>query len=276
VSEDRARYRRESVTWLVLAIAGTLIQLRFGFISGGHFAPGIVARGSIEFVVVTIVLTAMIPFAVKINHQLGLPGGPLITAKINGDERPNRWGRVFRDGVLWSVIGASALIVGRVLFVACFLSPTLPAHEIHSAPVVISSLGWLAFSTVIVAIAASVREEILFRFVLMGIFSWALVIFRNKVDWQPTRSQLWLATIMQGYCFGLVHLVLGSYLARGIIGVSGFATHTLILPQTWIGILFGRLYLKSGLEASIVAHIVWSLTAGLLGVLFEAVVRRSI
>jgi hypothetical protein len=251
--------------WLILAIGDTLIELGFGFISGVHVAPEILIRGTIEFIVVSVVLVAMIPFAVKVNHELGLPGGPLIAAKLNGEEQPYRWSRVLRDGVLWSVVARVALMiavfvgVGWLLYFFPSFVPPIPAHQIHYAPVAMPSASWRVFRVVIFAVLAGVREEILFRLVLMAVFSWALMIAKTDVDRRPSRSQLWLATIMQAYCFGLVHLVPGSYRARGIVGVRGFAIRTLVLPQTWAGVFFGRLYLKRGLETSIVAHIFWDL-----------------
>ncbi len=35
---------------------------------------------------------------------------------------------------------------------------------------------------------------------------------------------------------------------------SRFMLGGLVMPQTWEGVVFGRLYLRRGLEASIIAH----------------------
>ena len=161
--------------WMILAVMGTLIELGFSFVSGTQSAPGTFVRGSIEFIVVSAVLISAIPFAVKVNHELGLPGGPLITAKLNGEEQPYRWSLTFLGGILWSVVGMVTVLVGQALFVVFILRPTVPAHQIHHAPIVRPSASWLVFSALVSSISAGVREEILFRFVLIGVFSWALV-----------------------------------------------------------------------------------------------------
>jgi|ERR1700722_3615704 len=81
--EDRARDRRESLMWMILAGAATFIPLGFNLISKAHPPPKILTPAWIAFFVESAVLIAAIPFAVKINHKLGLPGGPLITSTLN-------------------------------------------------------------------------------------------------------------------------------------------------------------------------------------------------
>ena len=114
---------------------------------------------------------------------------------------------------------------------------------------------WLLCGVVIARITAGVQEEILFRFVLIGLFSWTLMTIRGNAEQRPSRGQLWIATIMQAYCFGLAHVRPDFYLARGIAGVGKFAIHPLVQAQTFCGIFFGWLYLSNGLETSMVSHI---------------------
>ena len=243
--------------WMILAVMGTLIQLGFGFINRTHYATGTFVHASIEFIVVSAVLISAIPFAVKINHELGLPGGPLITAKLNGEEQSYRWSLVFLAGVLWSVVGMVTVFVGQALFVVFILRPTVPARQFHHAPIVKPSASWLVFKAVMSSISAGVQEEILFRFVLIAVFSWTLMFVSRSADRRATRTQLWLAIIVQAYCFGAVHWWRGSYLAGGIFGVREIGI--LVLPQTWAGVFFGLLYVERDLETSIVAHTFWDL-----------------
>ncbi len=59
-------------------------------------------------------------------------------------------------------------------------------------------------------------------------------------------------TLAQGYLFGLVHL---APLAGTVFhSAPKFLIGGLVMPQTWEGVVFGRLYLRRGLEASIIAH----------------------
>ncbi len=257
---DPARDRRESLLWMILAGLGTLIRVEFGFISRTHIAPAAVYKFPVEFVVISGVLIASIPFAVKANHQLDLPGGPLITATLNHEPKPFGWGEVVLGGVLWSLTWLVVLMiavaagVGLLLYFFPSFLPTLKSHYPHSAPTVRPSTIWLVADLVTGALSAGVQEEILFRFVLMGVFSWALSGVGGDSDSLPTGRQLWLVNIIQAYFFGLWHLLPGYHLARGIVGLGKVVIRPFVQPQTFGGIFFGWLYLRKGLETSMVSH----------------------
>jgi membrane protease YdiL (CAAX protease family) len=271
--EDRARDRRESLTWMILAGLGTITPLGFGLISRAYPASRVLTPDSIGFFVESAVLIAAIPLAVKVNHKLGLPGGPLITSTLNGEPPPYGWGEVVLGGVLWSVIfliGVVAVLsvgVGLRLYFSPSFGFGIPARHIRHVPKMKPSAIWLVSEIVTRAFSAAVREEILFRFVLMGFFSWALNGVSGDSDQLPTRGQLWLANIIQAYFFGLAHLKSDFHLAAGIGGLGKVLVRALFQPQTWDGVFFGWLYLRKGLETSMVAHTFFDLLQ-LIGVPF--------
>ena len=88
----------------------------------------------------------------------------------------------------------------------------------------------------------------------------------------PGRRALWIVTLVQGYLFGLIHLV----------PLAGTLFHStpklllgaLVMPQTWEGVVFGRLYLRRGLEASIIAHA--SMDVGLFALAAIGVLRSHL
>src|ERR1700684_2400022 len=166
--QDRASDRRESLMWMILAGLGTTIPLGFSLITRTYPAPGALVRDS--FIIESAVLIAAIPFAVKVNHKLDLPGGPLITSMLNHEPLPYGWGEVVLGGVLWSVIFNVAVFAG-VGFLLYFFPSFIPAHPVRQVPAVKPSAIWLVSAIVTSAFSAAVREEILFRFVLLGVFS---------------------------------------------------------------------------------------------------------
>jgi hypothetical protein len=147
--ENRARDRRESLMWMTLAAAGTFIPLGFNLISRVYPPPRILTPASIAFFVESAVLIAAIPFAVKINHKLELPGGPLITATLNREPLPYGWSEVVLGGVLWSLIflvGELALLfvgVGLLLHFFPSLGSAIPIHQIRQVPTARPSAIWL-------------------------------------------------------------------------------------------------------------------------------------
>jgi hypothetical protein len=261
------RDRRESLTWIILASAATFIPLGFGLISREYPAPGTVIRDSIEYIVETAVLIAAIPSAVKINHKLDLPGGPLVTATLNGEPLPYEWSEVVLGGVLWSVIfllGVVAVIavgVGLLLYFFPLSVPPIAVRRLHQVPTVKPSAILLVSEIVTSACLAAVGEEILFRFVLMAVFTRLLSGFRGNSDLPPSRSQLRLANIIQACLFGLAHWKSDFHLDKGLIGLGKLLIHILD------GVFLGWLYLRKGLETSMVSHMFFDLLP-LIGVPF--------
>ena len=121
-----------------------------------------------------------------------------------------------------------------------------------------SEIG-LVSSAVIFAFSAGLQEEILFRFVLMGIFSQVLTVISGNAGQPLSGRQVWLANAMQAYCFGLAHLLLDFHLTTGIVGLGELAIRPFIQRQTLTGLFLGWLYLRHGLETSMVSHIIFDL-----------------
>jgi hypothetical protein len=112
------------------------------------------------------------------------------------------------------------------------------------------------------AAGAGLSEEILFRLSVFAIFIWLFRFLLHEGTDRPSCTTLWCATIMQGYAFGLAHLIIRPAILpkiRAPILIAGLAA-----PQTWVGIVLGRLYLRRGLEATMIAHAMMDLGLFLL------------
>ena len=136
--------------------------------------------------------------------------------------------------------------------------PMMIAHPIGGGttlpvpPVMKLAPGRIALVGALVAVAAAVSEEIQFRLVLFAFFAWIVRSITRESSGRSSRAALWFATILQAYAFGMVHLLpLAASMFRS---TPRLFLGALLMPQTWEGIVFGRLYLKRGLEAAILAH----------------------
>jgi membrane protease YdiL (CAAX protease family) len=87
------------------------------------------------------------------------------------------------------------------------------------------------------------------------------------VDQPPGRGQLWLVNIIQAYFFGLAHLIPDLHRRSGIVGLLKLAIRPLVQHETLLGVFFGWLYLRHGLETSMVSHTFFD-SLPLIGVLF--------
>ena len=84
VGVNRAARRRESALLIALAIIGAVLEYPLALAIKSIDRSEVVR--ALPVLAITIVLSSMIPFALRISPQLGLPGAPLIAAKIAGEK----------------------------------------------------------------------------------------------------------------------------------------------------------------------------------------------
>jgi membrane protease YdiL (CAAX protease family) len=185
----------------------------------------------------------------------------LIAAKCAGEKLHFSIRSLLRVSIGYAVLAA---VAGASVLALVIVPLVLIQHggssglTVPKTPMLTVAPGRIAFVGASVAIAAAVSEEIQFRFVLYALLGWfARLMSRDSRD-HPGRGALWVVTIAQGYLFGLIHLA----------PLAGMMFHStpklligaLMMPQTWEGVVFGRLYLRRGLEASIIAHATMDVT----------------
>ena len=95
-----------------------------------------------------------------------------------------------------------------------------------------------------------INEEILLRLMLMSLLAWMGHFVSKTPDGRPTLGVLWIANVLAAVLFGAGHL---SAVATHVPLTSMVLARTLLL-NGMLGIAFGWLYMKHGLEAAIVSH----------------------
>jgi len=254
VESNRAARRRESAILIMLALAGAVLEYPLALAIKSIELPELVH--AMPFLVITAVLASMVPFALRVNPRFGLPGAPLIAAKIAGEKMPISMRSLLKISVRYAILAASA---GAAVLAVVIVPMLFIAHphgggslNLPIPPMLTLAPGRIATVGALVAIAAAVSEEIQFRLVLFAVFTWIARLITRGSSGESSRGALWFATFLQAYAFGLVHLLplAGStFHSTPLLLVGG-----LLMPQTWEGLVFGRLYLKRGLEAAMLAH----------------------
>jgi membrane protease YdiL (CAAX protease family) len=250
---SRTVLRREAVLLATLAIGGAVIEYPLA-IALKSLDRSELGR-ALPFLGVTIVLASLIPLSLRLNARFGLPGAPLIAARVAGERLHFSFRSLIRVSLGYAMLAAMA----GAGVLALLVVPLVLIHhggtnglKLPQAPMLTAAPGRVAIFGALVAIAAAVSEEIQFRFVLFAILGRIAALFSRDSQGHPGRGALWIVTIAQGYAFGLIHL---APLAGSLFhSTSRFLIGGLVMPQTWEGVVFGRLYLRRGLEASIIAH----------------------
>jgi membrane protease YdiL (CAAX protease family) len=95
-----------------------------------------------------------------------------------------------------------------------------------------------------------ITEEILFRLFLTTFFVWVTLKIKKTQEGRPSSLGIWLSITLAALLFGLGHLPITSSLTAITPGV---VLRAIILNGVG-AIIFGWLYVKKGLEASIISH----------------------
>ncbi|MGB3550004.1 MAG: CPBP family glutamic-type intramembrane protease [Candidatus Binatus sp.] len=170
-----------------------------------------------------------------------------------------------------AAVGLDILAVAAMVLFGMLGSSVSAPGAPHGSPPSFRTLPFAAFAGqagrfavmgTLAATGAGLSEEILFRLCGFSILIWLFRFLLHEGTVRPSRTALWCATIMQGYAFGLAHLIL----RPGVLGKirAPILIAGLLKPQTWDGIVLGRLYLRSGLEATMIAHAMMDLALFLL------------
>jgi CAAX prenyl protease-like protein len=255
---NRKVWRRESALLIALVLFCEALKLRLALAIRFLVRPDVVH--ALPHLAVTLLLTSMLPFALRINSRLGLPGAPLIAAKMAREKLPFRIRSLLKISAGYALLGlAVATSILFVVLVFIFIAhPGSGRMKLPLSPMRNLAPSRIAIVGTLTAIAAGISEEIEFRLVLFAVFTWIARLITRDSFGASRRGVLWFVTILQGYVFGMLHmnrlvhmLPLAALMLHSIptILVGG-----LLMPQTWEGIVLGRLYLRRGLEASMLAH----------------------
>jgi membrane protease YdiL (CAAX protease family) len=123
---------------------------------------------------------------------------------------------------------------------------TFPAPEIHARlPVAWWRSGLAGFS-------APFSEETFDRLFLLSLVAWVgIQLFRIRTAGPGRTAMLWIANVATACFFGWFHIQNEQMFADPVPAVVGLRTVLIILP---VGLAFGWLYMRRGLEAAILSH----------------------
>ncbi|MCW4013082.1 MAG: CPBP family intramembrane metalloprotease [Candidatus Bathyarchaeota archaeon] len=165
--------------------------------------------------------------AVFLSGKVGL-GAPIIEGYLPREKRPD-----------WIREVASFTTFGILVTLPLYLSINMGITKTTYPP---------CWQLVLASIQAGVREEIFSRLLLMSLF-----IFVGKQltkdDARPNNRTIWVGTILSAAIFGLAHFDNTPYSPEILVPLLGIFTGNALL-----GLLFGWLYWRYGLEAAMLSH----------------------
>src|SRR5713101_6602986 len=124
VGVNLAARRRESALLMALAIVGAVLEYPLA-LAIKSIDRSEIGR-ALPFLAITIALSSMIPFALRISPELGLPGAPLIAAKIAGEKLHFSIRSMIKIAAGYALLAA---VVGAVVLITVIV-PMMIAHPI--------------------------------------------------------------------------------------------------------------------------------------------------
>ena len=193
------------------------------------------------------ILFAIMTFVgMLLAKRIGL-GTPILDAATQGESTSDKWRTILPISIVLGVI-ASLLIVGLDVFV---FNPALLAELGDNVEALaetrIQPAAWKGF---LASFYGGIAEEVQLRLLAMSLIAWLGSFINKTAEGKPTALIFWIANILAAVLFGVGHLPA----MANVIPLSPLVITRTILLNGALGVIFGWLYWKRGLESAMVAH----------------------
>lgn len=182
-----------------------------------------------------------------VARRIGL-GAPYLESWLDGAPRPAEpFSSIVRPALVWATVTA-LVAFGVDAFFRYVLGVEFPAPEIHAR----ISVPW--WRSGLASLWAPFAEEIFDRLFLLSLVAWlGMKIFRVRDEGRGRWIALWVANFATALFFGWYHIGNEQLFAATVPQIVALRTVLIILP---VGLAFGWIYMRRGLEAAILSHFV--------------------
>jgi len=180
-----------------------------------------------------------------VSRRIGL-GAPYLESWLDGAPRPAEpFKSIVKPALFWATV--TALIAFAIdAFFRYVLGVDFPAPEIHAR---INVVWW---RSALASFWAPWAEEIFDRLFLLSLVAWlGMMLFRVRGEGRGRWIAFWVANAATALFFGWYHIDNERLFAEVVPQIVALRTILIILP---VGLAFGWIYLRKGLEAAILAH----------------------
>jgi membrane protease YdiL (CAAX protease family) len=178
--------------------------------------------------------------------RVGL-GTPILDAATRGESVADRVRAILPLSIIWGVIG-TLILLGLEFF---YFQPAMLKELGTSASVLnlrtSQPIAWKGF---LASFYGGIAEEILLRLLVMSFFVWLGHSISKTAEGKPTAGVIWIANILAAVLFGLGHLPA----LAPLVSLTPLVIAREVVLNGLLGIGFGWLYWKRGLEAAMISH----------------------
>jgi membrane protease YdiL (CAAX protease family) len=246
-------------TFAVLTAAGTLTgplvlpyALGLEAIAPGPQPPASSLGEMVLFALIRnlVVLAPATGLGLLVARRIGL-GAPYLESRLDGAPRPAEPLRSIVGPALFWAAATALVAFGIDAFFRYGLGIDFPAPEIHAR----IDVPW--WRSGLASFWAPFAEEIVDRLFLLSLVAWlgmlGMKLCRVSAKGRGRAIALGVATVATSLFFGWYHIGNEQLFAAVVPPLVALRTVLIILP---VGLAFGWLYIRRGLEAAILSHFV--------------------
>jgi len=172
---------------------------------------------------------------------------PILDALTRKESVTDQVRMILPLSVILGVIG-TLLILGLEFF---YFQPALAKQLGNSANALnLQTSQPAAWKGLLASFYGGIAEEILLRLFVMSLFVWLGRFISKTSEGQPTNVVFWIANILAAILFGLGHLPTTALQ----VPLTTLIVVRAIVLNGLLGIVFGWLYWKRGLESAMLSH----------------------
>jgi len=184
-----------------------------------------------------IMFAVVIFFGLFLSKRIGM-GLPILQGVLDGKNQTKELRSILLPSFIIGIIAGSFTVLMDIPF-----KKFIPEILHLETPVTV----WKAL---LASFYGGIAEEILLRLFLVSLFVWIIFKIKKDKDGNPTVFGIWLSIILAAIFFGLGHLPATAQTTK----LTGIIIIQSIVLNGILGITFGWLYWKKGLESAIIAH----------------------
>lgn len=189
-----------------------------------------------------ILIFAGMFFASRVGLEM-----PILDAATKDQPVADKIRAILPLSILTGIIG-TLVILGLEIYL---FQPTL-ARELGNAANALNlqTSQPAAWKGLLASFYGGIAEEIQLRLFVMSFFAWLGRFVSKTIEGKPTAVAIWIANILAAVLFGLGHLPIIAVL----VPLTPLVITRAVVLNGLLGIVFGWLYWKRGLEAAMISH----------------------
>ena len=239
------------ILWIagILATVAVLpytLELQSPTLANLNLAMPLPALLAIQMIQNAIIFAIVVFAGLFLANRVGL-GLPILEARLNGESVGGKIRAVLPISIMLGVIG-TLVILGLEVF---YFQPAMMKELGDSAAALnLQTSQPAAWKGFLASFYGGIAEELQLRLFVMSLLIWLGKFVSKTSEGKPTSEVFWIANILAAVLFGVGHLPTTALL----IPLTPLVITRAIVLNGLLGVGFGWLYWKRGLESAIIAH----------------------